>query len=169
MAGVIILSGPVGAGKSTVARELISILPGAVAYIEGDTFWSFIQKSKSPDRRENFRIISRAMTAAAVPFARSGYDVILDFSIPPEFLKTARVIVKELPLDFVLLRPSLRVCEARASGRTSGKIEDYEPYREFYSLFESVERPAISDDTADAMAVARRIREGLASGEFRVP
>ncbi len=163
------LSGPIGAGKTSVARELISILSGPVSYIEGDTFWSFIQKSKSGDRREDFRVISRAMTAASIPFARSGYDVILDFSIPPEFLKTARVIVKELPLDYILLRPSLPVCEARAAGRAEGRIADYGPYRDFYALFEGAERHAISDDTADAATIASRIREGIGSGAFRVP
>jgi len=168
MGAVIMLSGPVGAGKSTVARELLSILSGPVSYIEGDTFWSFIHKSKSRDRRENFRVISRSMTAAAVPFARSGYDVVLDFSIPPEFLKTAQIIVKEIPLDYILLRPSQPVCEARAASRAEGKIANYEPYRDFYSLFDGAERHVISDDVADAAAIATRIREGISSGVFRV-
>src|SRR6202012_3633632 len=57
MGAVIMLSGPIGAGKTTVARELISLLPGPISCIEGDMFWSFIAKSKSEDRRENFRII----------------------------------------------------------------------------------------------------------------
>jgi uridine kinase len=78
------LSGPIGAGKTTVARELIPMLRGQISYIEGDTFWSFIAKTGNQDRREDFRVIMRAMTAAALPFARSGYDVLLDFSIPPQ-------------------------------------------------------------------------------------
>jgi len=61
MGRVIMLSGPVGAGKTTVARELVSILPEPLSYIEGDTFWSFIKKSKGRDRRENFRTIMRAI------------------------------------------------------------------------------------------------------------
>src|ERR1700733_2748760 len=132
---VVILSGPVASGKTTVARDLISILPEPVSYIEGDTFWSFIAKPQSFDPRETFRIIMRSMTAAALPFARSGYQVLVDFSIPPQFLKTARMILKEVPLDYVLLKPSLAVCEARATGRKEGTIVDYAPYRDFYSMF----------------------------------
>jgi tRNA A37 threonylcarbamoyladenosine biosynthesis protein TsaE len=35
---IIILSGPVGAGKTTVGKELVKLLDGPVVYIEGDTF-----------------------------------------------------------------------------------------------------------------------------------
>jgi adenylylsulfate kinase-like enzyme len=95
----LILSGPIGAGKTTVARELLALLPAPVSYIEGDTFWSFVAKAHSRDRREVFQVIMRAMTAAAIPFARSGYEVLIDFSIPPQFLETARKILKEVPLN----------------------------------------------------------------------
>ena len=174
MASVIMLSGPIGAGKTAVARELASRWQGPLSAIEGDVFWSFIAKSKSSaksessDRRENFRIISRAMTAASVPFVRSGYDVLLDFSIPPEFLKTARVILKDVSLDYVVLRPSLAVCEARAAGRAKGRIADYGPYRSFYALFDGAEPHMIREDDADAVTIAEHVRDGLAAGLFRV-
>jgi chloramphenicol 3-O-phosphotransferase len=168
MGTVIMLSGPIGAGKTTVASALVTLLPGPLTYIEGDTFWSYIKKPKGEDRRENFRIIMRAMTAAALPFARSGYDVLIDFSIPPEFLKTARVILKDIPLDFVLLRPSQAVCAARAASRAQGKILDYASYGDFYALFDGMDRYAIHDDGADAAAIAKRIQDGLQAGVFRV-
>jgi len=168
MGRVIMLSGPVGAGKTTVARELVSILPEPLSYIEGDTFWSFIKKSKGRDRRENFRTIMRAMTAAALSFARSGYDVLIDFSIPPEFLKTAQIILKDVPLVYVLLRPSQAVCAARASSRAEGKIADYTSYIDFYRLFERADDYTIHDDEADASAVARRIKEQISAGTFRI-
>jgi len=168
MGTVIMLSGPVGAGKTTVARELVSILPEPLSYIEGDTFWSFIKKSKGRDGRENFRIIMRAMTAATLPFARSGYDVLIDFSIPPEFLKTAQIILKDVPLDYVLLRPSQAVCAARASSRAEGKIADYTSYADFYRLFEGADHYTVRDDEADASTIARRIKEQISIGTFRV-
>ena len=167
MNAVTILSGPIGAGKTTVARELLSLLPQKLAYIEGDTFWSFIAKGGKQDRRKNFHVIMRSMTAATIPFARSGYDVLLDFSIPPDFLDTARKILKEVPLNYVVLLPSMATCESRAAMRLEGAIHDYRPYREFYALFDAPGFETIEDEV-DAKAIAKRIRNGLDVGSYLV-
>ena len=82
---VIFLSGPIGAGKTAVAQELLPFLPEPLSYIEGDTFWSFIAKAGERGLRDNFSVLVRSMTAAAVPFARSGFQVLIDFSIPPAY------------------------------------------------------------------------------------
>jgi chloramphenicol 3-O-phosphotransferase len=37
---IIFLSGPIGAGKTAVAKALLPLLPAPLSYIEGDTFWS---------------------------------------------------------------------------------------------------------------------------------
>ena len=80
---VIFLSGPIGAGKTAVAQELLQLLPAPLSYIEGDTFWSFIGKGGERGSRDTFPVLVRSMTAAAIPFARSGFRVLIDFSIPP--------------------------------------------------------------------------------------
>jgi hypothetical protein len=165
---VVMLSGPIGAGKTTVAKELIAISPAPLSYIEGDTFWPLFTKPGAKPRREQFRVLMRSMTAAAVPLARSGYEVLLDFSFPLDFLDTARKILKEIPLDFVMLRPSLGTCEQRAASRTEGKISDYSSYRDFYTMFEGLPEHEIVSDEADAGAIARQIRSGLDQGLFRL-
>lgn len=165
-----ILSGPVGAGKTTVARELVTCLAPPVAHIEGDQFWFFIAKGTGRRRDQNFKMIMTAMTAAAIPYALYGYQVILDFSIPPWFLNTAQRLLKakEISLDYVVLRPSEEVCASRAANRSEGTITDYEHYRELYSSFDGAERHIIADDTADAATVAARIKQGLDVGKFRI-
>jgi hypothetical protein len=90
VARVTTLSGPIGAGKTAVSKELIALWSGPLACIEGDQFWPFLVKRAEGDRRADFRVIMRAMTSAAGSLARTGYDVVLDFSIPPVFLPTAQ-------------------------------------------------------------------------------
>jgi adenylylsulfate kinase-like enzyme len=165
---VVMLSGPVGAGKTTVARELVAISPAPLCYIEGDTFWSLFTKPDAKSRRERFRLLMRSITAAAVPLARGGYDVLLDFSFPIEFLEVGRKILKEIPLDFVMLRPSLAVCEQRAAVRSEGKITDYTAYRDFYAMFEGLPKNELANVQADPHDIARRIRSGLDQGIFRI-
>jgi chloramphenicol 3-O-phosphotransferase len=57
LAGVTILSGPIGAGKTAVSKELITLWSGPLATIEGDQFWPFLVKRAEGDRREDFRVI----------------------------------------------------------------------------------------------------------------
>ena len=165
---VIFLSGPIGAGKTAVAQELLQLLPAPLSYIEGDTFWSFIRKGGERGPRDNFPVLVRSMTAAAIPFARSGFRVLIDFSIPPAFVDTARKILKEVPFDFVLLRPSLQVCVERAASREKGAITEYERLKDFYALFEEGSMEPVCDDHADPASLAQRIAEGLNQGRFRV-
>ncbi len=171
MKPIVILSGPVGAGKSAVAQELVALSAAPVACIEGDKFWFFIAKADKPQaRNKQFKMIMTAMTAAALPYAASGYETILDFSVPSWFLDTARRIakVRDVPLDYVVLRPSEKVCAARAAARVEGAIADYAPYRELYATFEAEPRHLIEDDASDAPALAQRIRHGLDEGLFRL-
>jgi chloramphenicol 3-O-phosphotransferase len=166
MGMVLMLSGPIGSGKTAVAQELAALWPEPLIAIEGDRFWPFFVKPRKGDRRENFRLLMRSMTAAAVPFAKEGYDVLLDFSVPPPFLRTARAILKDIPLAYIMLRPSLEVCAARARDRAEGKIANYDTG--FYELFAGLDPHVIAEDELDAKSVAAKIRDGVAAGRFRV-
>jgi hypothetical protein len=109
----------------------------------------------------------RAMLATAVSYARSEYEVVLDFSIPPQFIERAFARLRDVEIHYVVLRPSAPVCSARAAGRVEGAIADYAEYRDFYDVFASAVRYTISDDDCDAVSMAARIREGVSAGRFR--
>jgi cytidylate kinase len=170
MKSIIILSGPVGAGKSTVAKELIAISPEEIAYIEGDIFREFIAKNESHHKHKNFKTIMTAMIAASVAYAIADYEVILDFTVPPWFIDTARTMAGEqdVPIDYVVLRPDLNVCEKRAASKTKGAIADYEPFLDLYLDFDDIQENVIEDNSGDAVSVAEGIRTGLTSRRFRI-
>jgi predicted kinase len=174
--GIILISGPPGAGKSTVARELAASSTVPTAYIEGDTFWHFIVKgaaaAKQPKlRKKNSRIVIKAMMLAALPYARGGYEAIVDFSIGPWALDLFQAWLKETPFDYVILCPSEAVCAQRAASRTEGAMPDYTPYRELHAAFSALgpfERHALRHDEAGPTTLAARIRAGVAAGAYRV-
>jgi len=171
MGSIILLSGPVGAGKSTVAQELICLSGDAVVYIEGDRFWKFIARNEHRfNRVQNFKMTMSSMVAATLPYAMSGYEVIVDFTIPPWFLDTVAKIarLRNVPLDYVVIRPGKDVCAARAASREEGKITDYSPLLDFYHTFIEAGKNAICDDESDAATIAGQIRNGLDAGIFRV-
>ncbi len=171
MNSIILLSGPVGAGKSTVAPELIKQIEGPLIYIEGDVFWKFIARGNpAHDGGKSFGITMASMVAASLPYPRHGYTVIVDFSIPPWFLDTAFKMVnkKDIPLHYVVLCPSEAVCAARSVTRVEGYVEYNDKYRQFYKSFDQAQKYIIPDETSDPAAIARMVKEGLDKGVFLV-
>ena len=129
---IILLSGPPGAGKTTVAKELAAILPGPVACIEGDKFWSFFAKGHEiMQENKNFITIMTSMTTASLAYARAGYRVIIDFSVSPWFLPTVFKITndRKIALDYVVIRPSQKICAERAASRTEGTVANYAHFK----------------------------------------
>jgi hypothetical protein len=94
---------------------------------------------------------------------------LLDFSVPPDFVQHAHTILKEAPLHYVVLRPSIGVCATRAASRADGKIDNYDPYSRLYSLFDDApHQSVVSDEVGSAEQTAQRVFQGLAAGQFRV-
>jgi adenylate kinase family enzyme len=170
MKSIVLLSGPVGAGKSTVAKELVAISNAPVSYIEGDRFWGFIAKNEEKSsRNKNFKMIMTAMIGAALPMALYGHEVILDFSIPPWFLETVHKVVKgKVSVHYIVLRPSEKICKVRAAKRDEGKIEDYSFYHELYLSFNTVQKNIICDDVNEPAVVAAHVREAIDEGMFLI-
>jgi hypothetical protein len=173
---IILISGPPGAGKSTVAAELVASSAGPTAYIEGDTFWHFIvkrgpSKEAPKSRMAASRMVIKAMMLAALPYARGGFETIVDFSVGPWFLGSFQSYIKDTPFDYVILCPSEGVCAARAASRAEGAMPDYSTYHGLHEAFDNIgeyEKYAIRNDEAGPAELAGMIREGCDLGTFNL-
>ena len=127
MSHIVIISGPPGAGKSSVAESLCERYDRTVHLKTDDLYASirmgFISPWKPESDRQN-HMISRAAARAATAFAHELYAVFIDGVIGPhllpeyiEELRTAAV-----PVHFVVLRPSLEDVVSRGTRREGGDI-----------------------------------------------
>jgi len=88
---ILIVTGPPGAGKSTMARALVEEFALAVL-LQGDWYFErvvrgWIEPWKPPSQHQN-AVVTRAMAASAREYARGGYAVVLEGIIGPWFLDT---------------------------------------------------------------------------------
>lgn len=140
MSHIVILSGPSGVGKSSVARALCERYDRTV-HIETDVFCEMIQMGRiNPMRSESDRqnhMISRAVARAATAYAQDLYAVFIDGVIGPHLLP---VYLDELrdagtPVHFVLLRPAREETLRRVASRDAPRRMPEQQHRDLYDQF----------------------------------
>ena len=134
---VLIISGPPGAGKSTVAKEIASSSSKFAALVEGDTFWKHFSTSCTAPIGVRFKALVTAAIAAAMSYAMHGIDTILDFSVPPWMMDSATKMAKArgVKLAYIILLPNKIVCASRVAARQGLAVEDYSKWAEFHDEF----------------------------------
>ena len=122
MSQIVIVSGPPGAGKSTVCEALCQRYDRTVHLttddMDGWIRMGYIPPWKTGSMRQNL-MVSRAAARSATAFAREQYGVFVDGVIGPAHLP---VYVDELraagvPVHYAVLLPPLDVIISRAAGR----------------------------------------------------
>jgi predicted kinase len=179
MARIIIVSGPPGAGKSTVARGLAESDASALAmHMHTDDMYAYVRKGFIPPWRPESQaqnvVLMKAMAASAAICARGGYAVFVDGIVGPWFLDPwlAAARTHALDLRYIVLRPDEAETVARATARTApGAMTDAAVVRQMCQAFAAFPPPPghfidTTGQTADETVA--RVAAGLDAGDFRL-
>jgi predicted kinase len=179
MSRIVIVSGPPGAGKTTVARGLSQRAAGPLAmHIHTDDIYTYVQKGfvepwKPESRHQNVTLMD-AMAAQAAICATAGYEVYIDGIVGGWFFDPwlAAARAHDLDLRYVLLLPDLQTATARAVARTQpGAMRDQRVVEQMWTAFHTfaVDPDHVIDTThhapRDTLAAAQA---GLQAGRFRL-
>jgi cytidylate kinase len=170
MAPLIVVTGPPGAGKSTVAGVLADRFEPSVL-VEGDAFFGFLARGAVapwlPESHEQNEVVTEAAAAAAGRYASGGYATVYDGVVGPWFLATFAAETGLERLEYVILLPSLERCVERVGTREGHGFTDEGATGQMHRQFAQAEvdaRHVRLDPPDEPQAVADLIVTALSNG-----
>lgn len=155
---VYLISGPMAAGKSTVARLLASRFERGV-HLEGDVFRRSIVSGRaeltpdaSPAALEQLRLRYRLAAAAADAYFEAGFAVALEDVVPGPMLGDYRTSIRSRPCHVIVLLPSREAVAARETGREAKGYSAWTVDALYDAFAGSAQRVGIWLDTTDLSA-----------------
>ena len=172
MGELVVVTGPPGAGKSSVSEQLATgFTPSAL--VAGDVFFAMMKQGYilpwlPPARRQNSVIIEAA--AAAAGRLTELCFVVYDGVLGPWFLPTFLRATGLSQVHYLILLPPLEVCLERVRTRVGHGFADLSVTRDMYEQFRDATidtRHMINEPDHHPAQLTELITRGLDDGRFR--
>jgi cytidylate kinase len=168
-----VITGPPGAGKSTVAAALAGSFDPSVL-VAGDAFFDFFARGAIDpwlaEARAQNEVAIRAAAAATAEFVSGGYTTVFDGIIGPWFLPTFAAQVRVSTLHYLMLLPTLDRCLTRIATRVDHEFDDPAATRKMHGEFATAEidpRHVVVDPPEGVDAVADLLAAGIRTDRYR--
>lgn len=174
VAELIVVSGPPGAGKTTVSRALSGMYEHS-ACIAGDEFFGFLDRGclapwTRAAQRQNEIVVSAA-AAAAGRLVCGGYTVVYDGVIGPWFVDVFGRASGITELHYAVLLPPEPLCLDRIESRVGHSFSDLDAARHMYAEFTNAEVDSrhLMTDLRDATTLAAHVQQLVQDGSILRP
>jgi predicted ABC-type ATPase len=168
---LVVVTGPPGAGKSTVARAVAQRFEPS-ALVVGDHFFAFVERGYVDPWTEaahhQNEVVVGAAAAAAGRLVAGGYTVVYDGVIGPWFLGTFAAATGLAGFHYAVLLPDEEVCVERVRSRAGHGFTDLAAARQMHRQFAeaAVDGRHVLRGTADAEALASSVVERVHDGSL---
>jgi hypothetical protein len=173
---IVIVTGPPGAGKTTVSAHLARSVPLGVHLLSDQMFrWivsGFIPPWEAGSNHQNRTIIA-AIASTAARFDDGGYEVVVDGIIGPWFLgQWLAAAGPGRSVQYVIVRPSSAIAMSRATGRQSPEeLVDPHPVAAMFEAFQDLgafEANVVDSSDQAVDQTVEAVRHGLETAEFAI-
>ncbi|MGZ4182768.1 MAG: AAA family ATPase [Solirubrobacteraceae bacterium] len=141
---VLLLTGPPGSGKTTTAR-LIATRAVRGVHVEADSFFDFVRggyiEPWRPESHPQNETVMQAVAAAAATYAGGGYTTVVEGIINPWWFLaplSKALAGRGHSVSYVILRPPLQTCIARATTRSGGELTNADVITQIWNDFADV-------------------------------